>query len=118
MNEEQTPLSKLVRERLAELHVRQTEFCRLTGFDQGLLSKVQNSIVTTLSLESALKLAVGLKVQPKTLLQLIGRPELNDLVLKAYGGELNSAGKPGSGSPVGENINNAMSMAGAGAPWL
>ena len=97
MREEQTPLAKFVREKLGELHIRQTEFCRLTGFDQGLLSKIQNSMVSTLSLESALKLAVGLRVPPHILLELIGRPDLNDLVLKAYG---NKAAKPdSSGGP-------------------
>ena len=98
MREEQTPLAKFVREKLAELHIRQTKFCRLTGFDQGLLSKIQNSMVSTLSLESALKLAVGLRVRPQILLELIGRPDLNDLVLKAYG-EI----KTGSGSSGGTN---------------
>ena len=85
MREKETELSKFVREKLSELHVRQTEFCRQTGFDQGLLSKIQTGTVHTFSLESALKLAVGLKVTPKTLLDLIKRPDLNDLVLEAYG---------------------------------
>jgi transcriptional regulator with XRE-family HTH domain len=111
MSDGQTPLSKLVREKLAELHVKQTEFCKLTGFDQGLLSKVQNSVVTTLSLESALKLAVGLKVKPKTMLELIGRPELNELVLKAYGGDLPCSSKSEGGPKKEENL----SMAGRGS---
>src|SRR5215813_10461778 len=102
--DDQTPLARFVREKLAELHIRQTEFCRLTGFDQGLLSKIQNSMVSTLSLESALKLAVGLRVAPRILLELIGRPDLNELVLRAYGrtveapetsGGPNSRGEPG-----------------------
>ena len=85
MREKETELSRFVREKLSELHVRQTEFCRLTGFDQGLLSKIQTGTVHTFSLESALKLAIGLKVTPKTLLDLINRPDLNNLVLQAYG---------------------------------
>jgi transcriptional regulator with XRE-family HTH domain len=85
MREKETDLSRFVRERLSELHVRQTEFCRQTGFDQGLLSKIQTGTVHTFSLESALKLAVGLKVSPKKLLDLIKRPDLNELVLEAYG---------------------------------
>src|SRR5262245_58078182 len=52
-----TPLATFVRERLAELEIRQSDFCRLSMFDQGLLSKIQNSVVTSLSLESVLKLA-------------------------------------------------------------
>lgn len=56
---EQTQLSIFVRERLAELGMKQSEFCRLTGFDQGLLSKIQSSMITNLSLETALRLAVG-----------------------------------------------------------
>ena len=81
---EQTPLSVFVRERLAELGVSQSEFCRLTGFDQGLLSKVQSSMVTNLTLESALRLAVGLCVSPNKVFELLGRPELHDLVMTAY----------------------------------
>src|SRR5262249_38818387 len=61
---EMTPLAQLVRERLAEMGVRQSEFCRLYRFDQGLLSKIQNSVITNLSLESVLRLSVGLSVPP------------------------------------------------------
>ncbi len=80
----QSPLSKFVRERLAELGVSQSEFCRLTGFDQGLLSKVQSSMVSNLTLESALRLAMGLCVSPQKIFALLGRKELHDLVLMAY----------------------------------
>lgn len=81
---EQTPLSIFVRERLAELGVNQSEFCRLTGFDQGLLSKIQSSMITNLSLESALRLSTGLCVSPKKVLELLGRMDLHELVIKAY----------------------------------
>jgi hypothetical protein len=81
---EQTPLSIFVRERLAELGVSQSEFCRLTGFDQGLLSKVQSSMVTNLTLESALRLSIGLCVSPQKVFELLGRKELHELVVTAY----------------------------------
>lgn len=81
---EQTPLSIFVRERLTELGVSQSDFCRLTGFDQGLLSKVQSSVVTNLTLESALRLAIGLCVSPQKVLGLLGRLELHDLIVSAY----------------------------------
>jgi hypothetical protein len=81
---EQTPLSIFVRERLAELGVSQSEFCRLTGFDQGLLSKVQSSMVTNLTLESALRLSIGLCVSPQKVFELLGRTELHDLIVTAY----------------------------------
>jgi hypothetical protein len=83
-----TPLAQLVRERLAEMGVRQSEFCRLYRFDQGLLSKIQNSVITNLSLESVLRLSVGLSVPPQKILALIDRMELHDLVLQAYSKEL------------------------------
>jgi len=83
-----TPLAQLVRERLSEMGVRQSEFCRLYRFDQGLLSKIQNSVITNLSLESVLRLSVGLSVPPEKLLALIDRMDLHDLVLQAYGKEL------------------------------
>ena len=82
-----TPLANFVRERLAELDIKQSDFCRLSMFDQGLLSKIQNSVVTSLSLESVLKLAVGLSVPPKTIFTLLGRMDMHDLVIKSYAGE-------------------------------
>ena len=82
--EEQTPLAVFVRDRLAELRMKQSEFCRLTGFDQGLLSKIQSSMITHLSLETALRLAVGLSVPPEEILVLIDRPDLHTLITKAY----------------------------------
>lgn len=87
-NHETTQLASLVRERLSEMGVRQSEFCRLYRFDQGLLSKIQNSVITNLSLESVLRLSVGLSVPPQKILALIDRPDLHDLVMQAYGQEL------------------------------
>ncbi len=82
--DKQTPLSILVRNRLAELGMKQSEFCRQNGFDQGLLSKIQSSMITTLSLESTLKLAAGLYLSPRTILEIIGRPEMHSLIVNAY----------------------------------
>src|SRR6266536_1572317 len=82
-----TPLAIFVRERLTELEIRQSDFCRLSMFDQGLLSKIQNSVVTSLSLESVLKLAVGLSVPPQRIFNLLDRMDMHDLVIKSYAGE-------------------------------
>ncbi|MGH9766334.1 MAG: hypothetical protein ACREAB_02770 [Blastocatellia bacterium] len=82
-----TPLAAFVRERLAELEIRQSDFCRLSMFDQGLLSKIQNSVVTSLSLESVLKLAIGLAVPPNKIFNLLDRSDMHDLVMKSYAGE-------------------------------
>ncbi len=79
-----TPLAVFVRRRLEELELKQSDFCRLTGFDQGLLSKIQNSIITSLSLESTLRLALGLSVSPRVIFGLTDRTDLQDLVMKAY----------------------------------
>ena len=84
---ESTPLAKLVRQRLTEMGIRQSEFCRAHRFDQGLLSKIQNSVITNLSLESVLRLSVGLSVPPEELLALVDRMDLHDLVLQAYSAE-------------------------------
>ena len=81
---QQTKLAILVRERLADLGIRQSEFCRITGFDQGLLSKIQASIITRLSLESVLRLSLGLGVRPTQVFDSIDRPDLHELVLKSY----------------------------------
>ncbi len=81
---EQTPLSIFVRERLSELGLKQSDFCRLYTFDQGMLSRIQNSMVFKLNLESVLRLAIGLQVSPLKILELIGRTDLHDLVSAAY----------------------------------
>ena len=86
-NNESTPLAKLVRQRLTEMGIRQSEFCRAHRFDQGLLSKIQNSVITNLSLESVLRLSVGLSVPPDELLARVDRMDLHDLVLQAYNAE-------------------------------
>ena len=85
---QQTKLAILVRERLAHMGIRQSEFCRITGFDQGLLSKIQASIITSLSLESVLRLALGLGLRPTQVFESIGRQDLHELVLKSYATEL------------------------------
>ena len=81
---EPTPLALFVRLRLEELEMKQSDFCRLTGFDQGLLSKIQNSVINSLSLESALRLAIGLGVSPKVIFKLTDRTDMQDLVMRAY----------------------------------
>jgi transcriptional regulator with XRE-family HTH domain len=84
---EQTPLAVFVRGRLEELGMKQSEFCRQTGFDQGALSKILSSMVTNLSLESALRLSVGLRVSPKQILSLVHRMDLYKMILDAYSQE-------------------------------
>lgn len=81
---EPTPLAVFVRQRLEELEMKQSDFCRLTGFDQGLLSKIQNSVITSLSLESTLRLALGLSVSPRVIFALTDRLDMQDLVMRAY----------------------------------
>ena len=96
----ETPLSIFVRARLAELGIRQAEFCRQTGFDQGLLSKIHNSMVSNLSLESVLRLALGLNVSPKDILELIDRPDLHELMVRSNPQDLNAAGLDGAELPA------------------
>lgn len=95
---EPTPLAVFVQNRLAELGMKQSEFCRLTGFDQGLLSKIQSSMITNLSLETALRLAVGLNVPPEAILTLIDRADLHALITQAY------PGSAGPAPPAGEEV--------------
>lgn len=83
-----TPLALFVNGRLAELKVKQADFCRVNMFDQGLLSKIQNSVVTSLSLETVLRLSAGLSVSPKQILDLLGRMDLHELILRSYETEL------------------------------
>ena len=101
---EQSQLSLLVCERLQQLGLKQSEFCRKTGFDQGLLSKIQGSIITNLSLESVLRLSVGLHIPPTQILGLIDRMDLHELVLLAYeaeGSAFLAAGSMGFQTEIG-----------------
>ena len=80
-----TPLAGFITARLRELGLKQVDFCRQTGFDQGLLSKLQSSVITTVNLESALRLADGLKVPPDDILSLLGKTDAHLLLKKLYG---------------------------------
>lgn len=80
-----TPLARFITDRLRQLGLKQVDFCRQTGFDQGLLSKLQSSVITTINLESALRLADGLKVAPGDVLSLLGKEDAHRLLKKLYG---------------------------------
>ena len=80
-----TPLARFITDRLRQLGLKQVDFCRQTGFDQGLLSKLQSSVITTVNLESALRLADGLKVPPGDILSLLGKDDSHRLLKKLYG---------------------------------
>jgi transcriptional regulator with XRE-family HTH domain len=80
-----TPLAQLITDRLQALGLKQVDFCRQTGFDQGLLSKLQTSVITTINLESALRLADGLQVPPGDILSLLGKTDAHILLKKLYG---------------------------------
>lgn len=83
-----TALAQFITARLRELGLKQVDFCRQTGFDQGLLSKLQTSVITTINLESALRLADGLKVPPGNVLTLLGKDDAHSLLQKLYGNEV------------------------------
>ena len=80
-----TPLARFITDRLRQLGLKQVDFCRQTGFDQGLLSKLQSSVITTVNLESALRLADGLKVPPGDVLSLLGKDDSHRLLQRLYG---------------------------------
>src|SRR5882762_2576501 len=79
-----SPLAELVSERLRTKGMRQVDFCRQAGFDQGLLSKILSSVVNTLNVETALKLAEGLGLPPTVVFEAIGKKDVDDLLRKFY----------------------------------
>lgn len=79
-----TPLAQLVSAHLQLKGMRQVDFCRETGFDQGLLSKILSSVVSTLNIESALKLADGLNLPPSAVFEAIGRKEIDEWLRRFY----------------------------------
>ena len=78
-------LGTLIRDRIRELDIRQSEFCRRYEFDQGLMSRLMTGSLKTVSLESALKLAIGLDVEPKIVFEAAGHSEWEGLIKRAYG---------------------------------
>jgi len=79
-----TPLAELVNSHLKARQMRQVDFCRETGFDQGLLSKILSSVVSTLNVESALKLAEGLDVPPSAIFEAIGKKHVEEMLRRFY----------------------------------
>jgi len=81
-----SPLADLVSDNLRTRGMRQVDFCRQTGFDQGLLSKILSSVVNTLNVETALKLAEGLELPPSIVFEAIGKRDVDELLRKFYCG--------------------------------
>lgn len=81
-----SPLAVLVSDSLRNRGMRQVDFCRQTGFDQGLLSKILSSVVNTLNVETALKLAEGLDLSPAVVFEAIGKKDVDKLLRRFYCG--------------------------------
>ena len=79
-----SPLANFVAGRLAELDLKPIEFARLHNFDQGMLSKILTSVKIKLELETALRLAEGLKVPPSDFLSLLGKEKSHELISRLY----------------------------------
>lgn len=79
-----SPLATLISEHLQARGLRQIDFCRQTGFDQGLLSKILSSVVNTLNVETTLKLAEGLNIPPVVIFEIIGKKDVDDLLRRFY----------------------------------
>jgi transcriptional regulator with XRE-family HTH domain len=79
-----SPLADLVSAHLKTKGLRQVDFCRQTGFDQGLLSKILSSVVNTLNVETALKLAEGLNIPPSIVFEVIGKKDVDEMLRRFY----------------------------------
>jgi transcriptional regulator with XRE-family HTH domain len=79
-----SPLAELVGSHLQALGMRQVDFCRQTGFDQGLLSKILSSVVSTLNVETALRLAEGLSIPPSVVFEAIGKKDVDEMLRRFY----------------------------------
>ena len=83
-NGRRSQLADLVGSHLQTNGLRQIDFCRHAGFDQGLLSKILSSVVTTLNVETAIKLAEGMNLPPSIVFEAIGKKEVDDLLRRVY----------------------------------
>ena len=79
-----SPLAELVHAHLQAKRLRQIDFCRQTGFDQGLLSKILSSVVSTLNVETTLRLAEGLSIEPLEIFEAMGKKDVDDLLRRFY----------------------------------
>ncbi|HKP85846.1 MAG TPA: helix-turn-helix transcriptional regulator [Blastocatellia bacterium] len=79
-----SPLADLVSSHLQSKGLRQVDFCRRAGFDQGLLSKILSSVVSTLNVETALKLAEGLGISPSIVFEVIGKKDVDEMLRRFY----------------------------------
>ena len=79
-------LAELVCSHLTSNGLRQIDFCREVGFDQGLLSKILSSVVSTLNVETAIKLAEGMSLPPRVVFDAIGKSDVHEMLLRVYGG--------------------------------
>lgn len=104
-----TPLGQLITGRLSELGLKQVDFCRRTGFDQGLLSKLQSGVITAINLESALRLADGLQIPPEEILTLLGKQDAQALLLRLYGNSVCARCQERESAP--EPVNSITSAA-------
>src|SRR5262249_55876402 len=78
-------LQNLVKARLHALGMNQSDFCRHANFDQGLLSKIVKGNIKTIRMESALRLAIGLDLEPMEVFDACGAPEMDLIIRQAYG---------------------------------
>jgi len=79
-------LAGLVGDYLRSNGLRQIDFCRQNGFDQGLLSKILSSVVNTLNVETALKLAEGMNLPPAVVFEAIGKTDVHEMLVRFYSG--------------------------------
>jgi hypothetical protein len=79
-------LAELVSGHLRSNGLRQIDFCRQVGFDQGLLSKILSSVVSTLNVETALKLSEGMNLPAAVVFEAIGKIEVHQTLIRIYGG--------------------------------
>lgn len=79
-----SPLAELVHSHLQAKRLRQIDFCRQTGFDQSLLSKILSSVVLTLNVETTLRLAEGLHIAPREIFAAMGKKDVDDLLRRFY----------------------------------
>src|SRR5713226_807723 len=77
-------LAELVSNHLRSNGLKQIDFCRQVGFDQGLLSKILSSVVNTLNVETALKLAEGMNVPAHVIFEVIGKSEVHEMLVRVY----------------------------------
>lgn len=77
-------LSLFLAARMMDLGINQGRAAALCNLDQGLLCKLMSGKIASTGMENLLRIAIGLRCTPEKVFAAAGRPELGQLLDRAF----------------------------------